>query len=357
MESLADKKRLAWADFARAIAIFLVILNHCISAYYTTRAHFGTYSTFSMIFINVLFPLSRLGVPIFLFLSGYFLLSKRYKKEDAKKFYKNKWLRLFITAEIWLVIYHVVLAIAGEQSFSIVGLLKNMIFTDSVPYFTNFWYVNMILGFYLLVPHVANYLNSKPRLSLRFPVLFMAIYAFSIPVINTVLSIFGQEQVTASIYSGFTGGVYGFYLLLGYWIRKGEFNKLKTRSCMLLFITSFTLLCLARFLTTIGNTFDAWYDNALVLVPSFFLFILLSRVTIPSRFAERLFYFFSHHSFGVFLSHKLFILAAVKLCLLDSLVMPAQVLVLSVAVTPMSYIFCALVSKIPHVGETLLYLR
>lgn len=61
----------------------------------------------SQIFRITFFTIGRLGVPIFLFLTGALTLKKQIDTdEDVLKFYKKNLIPLLITIEIWNVFYN-----------------------------------------------------------------------------------------------------------------------------------------------------------------------------------------------------------------------------------------------------------
>lgn len=68
-----------WINVARSVAILLVVLCHATENSYGLNLDFmSQINTTSKILSLSLFTLGRLGVPIFLFISGYLLLNRRY---------------------------------------------------------------------------------------------------------------------------------------------------------------------------------------------------------------------------------------------------------------------------------------
>ena len=87
----------------------------------------------STLFKTVVYVFSRIGVPLFLMISGALLFNKEINNaEDIKKFYKHNLLSLLITSEIWMfIMYWVIYIMEGhlrtESIFmSILGLLETM---------------------------------------------------------------------------------------------------------------------------------------------------------------------------------------------------------------------------------------
>lgn len=87
-------------DIARSFAIICVVLCHSIEFAYS-NVYYLNLSENSQIFRIIFFTISRLGVPIFLFLTGALILKKQIESDDdILKFYKNNLLPLFIAIEI-----------------------------------------------------------------------------------------------------------------------------------------------------------------------------------------------------------------------------------------------------------------
>ena len=101
--------RLLYLDIARALAIFLVYLNHAVnrsySNYHNQLNEFVAIPMVSTLFKMVCTYASQLGVPLFLMISGVLLFRKPMDSpENIKKFYKKNLLSILITTEIWYVL-------------------------------------------------------------------------------------------------------------------------------------------------------------------------------------------------------------------------------------------------------------
>ena len=83
------KKRYINLDLIRTIAIILIISNHVLNTIYVNQTNFiGWQSSnlFEKSFILINYIISRLGVPLFVFLTGALILNKKFDdKNDVKK--------------------------------------------------------------------------------------------------------------------------------------------------------------------------------------------------------------------------------------------------------------------------------
>lgn len=213
--------RIEWADFVRAFAILLVVLCHSTEEIFKFNLNYiSSISVHSKIFAFTAFTLGRVGVPLFLMLSGYFLLDRSYNAERTKFFWKNNWLHLLICTEIWFVIYEVFLVVYTNQALELNTILKDLLFIHKVN-MSHVWYMPMILGMYVLFPFVSNILRQYELKDLTFPLLFFALFSFGYPFINVINNSLDDTALSLQISLGFSGGAYGIYFISGYISKKG----------------------------------------------------------------------------------------------------------------------------------------
>lgn len=98
--------RIVWLDYARAFAILCVVVVHSTESIYPVNVEtLAILPCVSKLVVISLFTLGRLGVPIFLFISGYLLLDKDYDDNGIKKFFSHNYGQLLITTEFWILLY------------------------------------------------------------------------------------------------------------------------------------------------------------------------------------------------------------------------------------------------------------
>lgn len=174
-----ERKRILWLDYARCFAIICVVFIHSVERIYVEYdAHeIANLAASSLWFRNIAFAIGRLGVPLFLAISGYLLLDRDYSSADKIfKFYKHNLLPIVITTEIWNVIYDAIIFIDnGKFDFEV--LIRDLLFFKTNQ-MGNMWYMPMIIGVYIALPFVANAIKTLKQKRLLCRLLFL-LQAFS----------------------------------------------------------------------------------------------------------------------------------------------------------------------------------
>lgn len=349
--------RIIWIDYARAFAILTVILCHSTEAIYSLQlGDLQATSIFSRLSALTCFTIGRLGVPIFLFMSGYLMLDRFYDEAACRKFWRSKWLALLLATEAWIVIYNIFLCIINHVGFDPMRLLRNMLFIENVG-MGHMWYMPMIIGLYLFLPFIANGLKriDNPRL-LLFPLTIACAIFFVTPVASILSQCAGEAAFKSEIAEGFSGGAYGCYMLLGYCVRKRSFDSLPTFGIALLGSVGFALTVgLQLFAYSNGVFAPVWYTNALLLLSGLSMFLLISRMNFLRE--RRAVFTLSYYSFALYLVHfpvKILLTPFVQALHVPHLV---GVGMLSLVVLVVSLVVCSLIARIPKIGARILYLR
>lgn len=354
-----SKKRIAWLDLTRALAILLVVLCHSAETVYSlSKEGVALMSLPSEMVAFGAFTLGRLSVPLFLFMSGYLLLDREYDGDACRRFWRVKWLGLLIATEAWIVLYDIFLGVMGINSFTLEDLVRDMLFLQSVK-MGHFWYMPMILGLYLFIPLMANALRSVSFSTLRFPLGVAIIFLFIPPVASVVVQASGGDPVQSILSPGFSGGVYGMYMILGLAVKRGVFKNVPSPILIALF-AGFTASVVFEQIQAYasGVRYNVWYTDGLLLSASLCLFVLLSRMhRAPDISWIRS---LSKYSFAIYLVH--FPVKMMAYPLIDSIFVfsgsgPVKILILTIVVLAISWFLSWVINKIPVVGARLLYMR
>lgn len=311
-----QRKRIIWLDVARCFAIISISLNHAAIRAYNLDdclAVFSAESTASTVFAAVIYVISKIGVPVFLMISGALLLDKRIETaDDVLAFYKNNLLRIFITTEIWLIIMFLCLNLPNIMSISQIsdigelaaGLAMTMCFVNQTT-FGSMWYMPMIMCIYLLIPMIAMIIKRIPFKIVAIPSAIVFFSAFVVPGINDFCTLIGSKiSLKLELNAGNLFSMYLLYVFAGYYIRKSKFERLSNASVVI-----FTSICfmgcaayqLWCFMNGAGHLID--YNSVMLFLTSLGVFELFRRYCDREMLFTPQITYISKISFGIFFAH------------------------------------------------------
>ena len=345
------KTRIEWIDLVRAIAILTVLYIHATDGIFIISSDAITnYTIYSRIFNFASLFIGRIGVPFFLMITGYLLLDRTYDDEKVRKFWDKSCKGLIIVTVIWAIIYAVSL-----QFISVKYAQVNFAEAGNL-FFSHMWYMPMIIGMYLSMPFVSAALKRFDRQTIWQATIVFTFLAFLLPFITTLLEMHGIKNVNIQYCLGFSGGVYGIYILLGYLIKKGQFKNINSVKLGLIALISFAICVLFQYYSfTKGYDFFLWYEFPFILTGSFALFELCSRK--EKVRAYPFVTFLSKYSFAVFLVHNLFRLPLLPLAVELPYSEPVKAIILWIFMIILSYAAVVIIYRIPRVGKYILYMR
>ncbi len=353
-------------DVARASAILCVILCHSVENIYDLSSKCGDAGRISKLFMISSFTVGRLGVPIFLFLSGALLLKKQIEEDsDVFTFYKRNWLPLFIANEIWVVIYNIYFCFTGQfQHLTFNNITRELLCLETVPS-PQMWYLPMILGMYLGIPFVAKIVKTFSLKSLV--ALMCAIFAINsfLPTLQMILNIAGVKFQCLSLVSvEFLGGMYGLYIVVGYFVANKNAIKLKSIWVCMITLVCFFLTVLMQFISRSDLSqseilYNVWYDNFFLSITALGVFVLFNRIN-DSRLNEKFSgacTYISKISLSLFFVHYIFINlfknTVIRLNIANSL----KVIILFISAFLTSTVVSFLLSKIKAVSKYALIIK
>lgn len=311
---MEEKKRIAYLDAARALAIVSITLNHAVNRAYRNYSgqmeEFQNSSWASTLVKAGATVFSHLGVPLFLMISGILLLRKSFEEKQAlTRYYRHNLLSLLLTSEIWYAIMYwfILLCQPGVTTLAddgirltLLGMLKNAFFLDQVT-LGNMWYIPVILGVYLLVPILAVAVKRLPKQALIIPMAFVFLRGMLFRNINDQIGITGGVAFVSPLSTDYVFSTFVLYLLVGYFLGCGALEKLRDWAVILLASGSF-LLCIAYQVYVYAQPVDYsfTYDFAGFLICAVFLLELLRRKVDNCPGFVR---YLSKISFGIFFVH------------------------------------------------------
>ena len=143
--------RIVWPDVLRTVAVAAVIMLHAAAVGFDGR--FGA-RTVSWQVCNLYDSLVRFSVPVFVMVSGMFLLNPE-REYDLKKLYLSKILRIatafLFWASFYLMVVLIVTSVQGKPSSGEYGYLY-IIMQEAAGGHYHLWFLFMIAGLYMVTP-------------------------------------------------------------------------------------------------------------------------------------------------------------------------------------------------------------
>jgi len=277
----------------RGLAIILVVYIHVSSLGYQSP----TYSLNFNLTV-VLRQIANFAVPLFLFLSGYFLAKKEFTNFNSYAVYIKKQLpRVLLPYIIWGLLYSIKIYTDHFDTKTII--LKLLTFRSSGP----FYFIFLICQYYFLAPILIKISNIKYGLTIS-----LIISIFSCVIIQYIRYVKGIDLPLVVYGGAFTTWL--IFPILGIYISK---NKLHISNSKLAFFT-ILFLCLSIIASyyLIYNFNDPNNATSAVKVSSFLYSISIILFLFQNR--ERflnigLLTKVGEYSFGVFFSH-MFVLSS-----------------------------------------------
>ncbi len=156
--SAEKSPRLGYSDFLRCLATLAVVTLHCAGA--TLASQDPSSRTFLV--LNILDGLCRWAVPMFVMLSGMFLLDP--ERDMSRKKWGAHLGRIALAILIWGIFY--ALWDARAAHFGAEWLLEGRISMVTGRLHYHLWFLPMLLGLYLLIPPLRALVRGSSRQTL-----------------------------------------------------------------------------------------------------------------------------------------------------------------------------------------------
>lgn len=277
-------------DSLRTLCALFVITVHICAPYLSSNLNVfnNTFAISSSIQV-----FARVAVPVFVLISGRYLLSN-WDKESLADFYKKRLSRVLIPFIFSIIIYGF-FRIFGEKSATFTSYFKDTL--NGTPY-EHLWFFYMIIGLYVVTPilyKIKNKLSPKAFRNLGFTLLVIAIIS------EMVQGMFSFKYIPIFYFVDYLGFFITGYTLKDY---KPKFNP-NLLLCIYLML-SVLRGSLALFLQANGNML--WQCMHLSSGPintpaEIFLYLFFSNLKLERyRLAS-----ISKYTLGVYVVHDMFV--------------------------------------------------
>ncbi len=337
-------------DYLRSISCIAIILLHVSSSYWSSVSRDGS----DFVIMTVYNALTRFSVPIFMMLSGAFMLDPE-RNVDIKDVWRRIG-KLLISFYIWSAFF----AFQGLALKLLTGKeVTRELWIDSGQRFLwghyHMWFVFLILGFYVLLPIVRKICESKKVI--EYFLLLWIVVSYLIPTIAPVLRLEVVSAWVSKLSMNMLVGYLG-YFLLGYYIKNYGIAK---KARVVLYIAALLGLIYSCVGTVLQSRINGIYDETLFGASSWNILVLSAAVfTMCATMKERescpkVISNVARYSFVIYMVHPFFL---EKLNLLGITTISfnciVSIPVLTLLIFVCSYIVAAIIDKIPVINKVLL---
>lgn len=307
------KEREITYDILKIFACLAVILIHVLM--YTMKSEVDLLTPRWQI-ANLLNATVRFCVPIFVMISGAFLLSKE-KPIPLKTLFKKYILKTFLIVILASFFYRIIdsIFITGtEMNFE---YLKDAFFrsiTGNGKF--HLWYLVMLIPLYFFYPMLDKYVRNSSRKEIKYLLIVLLIFSIIIPTLNMIINV---NQIILPYRELFLISAYLFYFLFGYYIYKYDFKKRTKIISIILVPVGMLLIAISIYLSSRARgTLYIFFENNecfFVLLSSWGIFMLfkyyISKIKFNNKF-KKIVSYLSSCVFGIYVIHVIIVELFVK---------------------------------------------
>ena len=351
--------RIVSLDLLRIIACFLVILLH-VSAEYVVKIE-DCPSTFLLNkwqIGNIYNALTRSAVPLFVMISGAFMLDPNRAVTNEK--IKNKFFKLVQIYLFWSVIYLIFHAFGryiqkgNLEGYTSIGVIVMKILAGSY----HMWFFYLLGGLYILVP-LFRVITKESKLMHYFLVLSFLV-TFFIPNLQLLPSFIVISTITDQFDFQMVKG-YSFYFVFGYFLKNYFRTKAISKKILYTVITSFILAwsitVYGQWVININRTslVEAFYNNFFIttMIEAFTLFVISLYLNQTFSFRGNRISKLASYTMGMYLLHALVLSTMSELFFFSNWTLNAFVAIplVTVAVFLICWFGINIMTKIPFIGK------
>lgn len=331
-------------DVARIVAVLAVLMIHCSANFVANYPLF----TSEFVFGNLFESLSRLGVPLFLMISGSLFLDERREftlKSILSKNVKSIAIITIIWATVYSVVFNIIFPLLTGDAVSIKSVISGMINGHF-----HMWYLYMIIGVYIITPFLKKFVCKENKGMVLFFIIISFCFRFLTPIINAMcelgLNLSFINKWVDKFHLGFFDGYITYFLVGWYIVHIGIKQKWLTYG--MYFFGASALAFMVIFVHFTGD-YNNVYQNigAPVFVYSVSVFLALNSINfnLKEKNAKKL-VLFSKLTFGVYIIHVLVLSIFTKIFPYSNYCVLYIVLRFAIVVC-ISFFISYIISKIP----------
>lgn len=304
VESAKHHQRTLYLDDLRGIGAIAVVAVHAIARAIRPLEMTGLAYRFG----SALVVAGQWAVPLFVMISGSLFLDPE-RPSSIHKLLRKTIPRIAAAYLFWSFLYTLLFSTMRYYDGLSAGSIWNTLTGTLKRGSSHLWYLWLLLGLYLLVPILRSCIQNASEALLRYWLIIGFLVSSCAPLMQTIggfEQIFGEDL--GFLNSGFFGG-YVLYFVLGYYLKSRDLSKRTRRMLYALGLVGLAVSSGAAFLypdagqpTAAGLTSNL---SPCVVMTSAALFTACKH-SAHERWSSILAPF-AVHSFGIYLTHNLFL--------------------------------------------------
>ena len=346
-------ERVTYLDLLRVISIFCMMMLHvCASQFDSLDVR-----SYEWQVLNVYDSMVRFCVPVFVMISGVFFLDPN-REYPLKKLFGNNIKRIVTAYLFWAFCYAVVVSFADCRTIN--ASFWKSVAKETITGRYHLWFLNMIVGIYLVVPFLRKIAADKKLLEYFILLSFLAETVSNLVAANAMTAEtvgVAINKLSLSMVLGYTG-----YFMAGYYFYTYEIPKRYRNGIYFLGVLSVLVTIVGTSLLSIqsGVANRVLYNYLFVTTwfASMAVFLCFKNVVSRMRFLEKrekMITKVAELSFGMYLVHD-FVNIALKLIGITPTLfnpvfaVPLQTVIVFVA----SFVVIWVMSKVPFAKKYLM---
>jgi surface polysaccharide O-acyltransferase-like enzyme len=346
---LDETNKANWIDYARVIAIVMVILLHTSAP---LLHQFNDLPAHYWLTANIYDSIVRVSVPIFFLVSGHLLLRK---SEPISTFLSKRMNKLLLPFVFWSLFFvfwkGFVENNTGVSFWHIYSLILQ-------PSYYHLWFLYALIGIYLFIP-LLRLITKEIENKVFF--YYLTLWFFSVAIIPIVEKVIHTDShYDLFSFSGFVG-----YFLLGHYLGSKTYSKKVAVKALIVFICATLITAYGTYYLTLHNqgVFSGYFyelSSPNVIIASIAIFILIKhsfdKDKVYSGKVSGWIKSISDCSFGIYFTHVIFLYLLKEgykgINLSGSVGEPfIYILITACCTFLLSYITVLLIRKIPYMNR------
>ncbi len=346
-------QRYDWVDAVKCLAAFSIVACHCIEYLYEVNAAEAlTLSSTDQIFSVMGFTFGRMGVMLFLMISGFLLFQKNITDDKSVlEFLKKSFIPILTSFVAWSAIYYFFFIKYINIPFSIYEFFWMVTLGAEVP-MKNMWFSPLIIAIYFAVPFWALFVKKLSFKIMLIPIIAVVMISYVFSDFNTFQQLRqGTLMLKSMLNVSLIGGNYGVLLFLGYYIGTSTI-KLKRILFALFAVALYAgIVLMTLYFYDIQFDYRLWYTSTPLLLLCLSTFVAFKDLPIKDGIIKKFMRLVSGNTLGIFFIHLPIIMLLDRLNLEQTLNRPKTALVYFAVSFSVSLVLSKLLSKIPFIRK------